>query len=319
MSEVYYIYRHIRLDINEPFYIGLGKVYNTNAKTHEKYYSRAFQNTKRNRFWNFITDKTDYEVEIIYECYNREEVIKKEIEFIALYGRRDLGKGTLVNMSDGGDGLSKNIQSPETIEKRKKLHAEGKTGLKPLRGEDSPVAKKVIEISTGKIFNSLTEASNYIGMNTCVFSAHLNHSNNQKNSTGFKFLDDNLNKEHIIKKRDVKVYDFSSNNIIQSISEASRLYKTSHRNLRAMLDGKHTNKTPLVYYEDYLKGIKPNDLYICKKLELKVINTETKEVYSSMSKVSKMIGMDKGAFANRMKGKVKNDTPYMLIEDYNNL
>ena len=57
-KEVFYVYRHIRLDLKEPFYIGLGKVYNLNVKSQEKYYSRAYQKTKRNRFWNFIVEKT---------------------------------------------------------------------------------------------------------------------------------------------------------------------------------------------------------------------------------------------------------------------
>lgn len=33
-----------------------------------------------------------------------QEAKVKEIELISLYGRRDLGKGTLVNFTDGGEG-----------------------------------------------------------------------------------------------------------------------------------------------------------------------------------------------------------------------
>ena len=98
----YYLYRHIRLDTNEVFYVGIGTKNITNyIKT--KYY-RAFDLRNRNKFWKAITAKTEYEVEIMLESDDYEFIKQKEIEFIALYGRRDLDKGTLVNLTDGGDG-----------------------------------------------------------------------------------------------------------------------------------------------------------------------------------------------------------------------
>lgn len=99
----FYVYRHIRLDKNVPFYIGIGtkpQKYNS----FESEYKRAFSKDKRNKFWWAVVNKTDYKVEIIYECSTKEESKVKETEFINLYGRRDLFKGTLVNMTDGGDG-----------------------------------------------------------------------------------------------------------------------------------------------------------------------------------------------------------------------
>ena len=86
------LYRHIRLDKNEPFYIGIGKEY-----------KRAYK-IGRNPLWNNIADKVDYEIEILLEDLNWEEAQEKEKEFIALYGRIDLGTGTLANMTDGGEG-----------------------------------------------------------------------------------------------------------------------------------------------------------------------------------------------------------------------
>ena len=111
----YYLYRHIRLDTGEPFYIGIG----TKNKKQQEYY-RANSKYKRNSFWKNITNKTDYEIEILLESNDYEFIKQKEIEFIALYGRRDLGKGTLVNMTDGGDGMVGLIQSEESINKRRK-------------------------------------------------------------------------------------------------------------------------------------------------------------------------------------------------------
>jgi stress response protein SCP2 len=87
------VYRHIRLDKNEPFYIGIGRDE-----------ARAFSKKGRNRHWRFITTKSNYEIDILFEDLSWEQACEKEREFIALYGRKDLSKGTLVNMTDGGDG-----------------------------------------------------------------------------------------------------------------------------------------------------------------------------------------------------------------------
>lgn len=87
------VYRHIRLDKNEPFYIGIG--------ANEK---RAFNKVSRNIYWKNIVNKTDYEVQILFDDLTIEQACEKEKEFISLYGRKDLGTGTLVNMTDGGDG-----------------------------------------------------------------------------------------------------------------------------------------------------------------------------------------------------------------------
>jgi hypothetical protein len=99
------VYRHIRLDKNEPFYIGIG--------TDEK---RAYRKSGRNKYWKNIISKTDYEVQILFYDLTKEEAVDKEKELIMLYGRKDLGFGTLVNMTDGGDGtFNKNNESKVKI------------------------------------------------------------------------------------------------------------------------------------------------------------------------------------------------------------
>jgi len=122
-----YVYRHIREDKNEVFYIGIGKIKN---------YKRAYQKNKsRNALWKNIIKKTNYTVEIIVDNLSWEEACNKEIELIKFYGRIDLGIGTLANLTDGGDGnnnisqhtkqkisnsLKGKSQSLETRQKRSK-------------------------------------------------------------------------------------------------------------------------------------------------------------------------------------------------------
>lgn len=99
---IHYLYRHIRLDTNEVFYVGIGT--KLSNKTFKSSYNRAFSKSGRSKHWNNITNKVDYKIEILLESDNYSFILRKEIEFIALYGRRDLGKGTLINLTDGGEG-----------------------------------------------------------------------------------------------------------------------------------------------------------------------------------------------------------------------
>jgi hypothetical protein len=92
-----YLYRHIRLDKNEPFYIGIGT---------SKYYNRARSKKDRNNIWKKIVNKTDYEIEILFDNLTLEKAKEKEIEFIKLYGRINKKTGVLANLTDGGDGCS---------------------------------------------------------------------------------------------------------------------------------------------------------------------------------------------------------------------
>ena len=73
----HYLYRHIRLDKNEPFYIGVGtKGDYKHTKTISEY-KRAYSKGKRNTFWNNIVNKTGYEVEILLESDDYEFIKQK--------------------------------------------------------------------------------------------------------------------------------------------------------------------------------------------------------------------------------------------------
>ena len=115
-----YVYRHIRVDKNEPFYIGIGS---------DHTYRRAHTHNNRNRYWRNIVAKTAYEVEIIFDDVDKDFARNKEIEFIKLYGRKDLKSGTLVNCTDGGEGMKGWSESQLAVfkEKRKGYKASPET------------------------------------------------------------------------------------------------------------------------------------------------------------------------------------------------
>lgn len=133
-----YIYRHIRLDKNEVFYIGKGT--NTNGQ-----YYRSKEKSSRNPHWHNIVNKTEYDIEIMLDELTEDEANKKEVELILLYGRLDLGTGTLVNMTDGGDGVS---GSSEETRKKQSESAKGRKCLNP-HNKDPEKIRKMAEKHRG--------------------------------------------------------------------------------------------------------------------------------------------------------------------------
>lgn len=312
----YYLYRHIRMDNGTPFYVGIGTVREKHTKSKLNYYSRAFNKKERNNFWKRVVAKTDYEVEILLESNDYEFIEQKEIEFIALYGRRDLNKGTLVNLTDGGGGTSTIVFSDAVKELRRLHYKQGRTGLINKNGGENTRAIKVVEISTGKIFETCKEAADSIGMRLSNFCDIL-RTPTRENTTGFKYLDESSNKER--KYSDTAVYDYNTGNIIKSISKASKLYNIGYMSLSGRLKGTLNNDTSLIFYRDFLKGLKPNNLYTSKQKAFKVINIKTGEIFKSMYAAYKTSGLDKSTFKRKVQNKVKNDTSYMLLEEYNSL
>lgn len=129
------LYRHIRLDKNQPFYIGIGKT--------EK---RAYEKIKRNQFWHNIVAKTDYEIEILFDNLSWDEAGEKEKEFIKLYGKRDDNTGTLVNITDGGGGI---LGIRHTEESKRKISESSKNRIrKPVSIETK---EKIRQTLTGRV------------------------------------------------------------------------------------------------------------------------------------------------------------------------
>ena len=98
------VYQHRRRDTNEVFYIGIGAKKN-----------RAFVSTNRNLHWHNIVDKVGFEVDILIEGLSWENACKVEKGMITDYGRNNLGLGSLVNMTDGGEGTLNKMITPDQI------------------------------------------------------------------------------------------------------------------------------------------------------------------------------------------------------------
>lgn len=88
------VYLHKRKDDGKVFYAGIGKT--------EK---RAYDKNNRGRYWKNYVLSCEYDVEITHKDIIWEEACAIEKYLIAFYGRRDLGLGSLVNQTDGGEGV----------------------------------------------------------------------------------------------------------------------------------------------------------------------------------------------------------------------
>jgi hypothetical protein len=299
-----YVYRHIRKDKDQVFYIGIG----TDDKGK---YTRAFSKN-RNRYWKRIVDKTDYEVEIIFDELTKEEAINKEIEFISIYGRHDLGFGSLCNLTDGGEGATN--MSEEGKERLREVRRntiipqEQKDKYSEMfKGSGNPNAYKVIHKHTLKVYGSILEAAKEYGINKRTLGNNLNINN--CNYSDFYYYDDYLEKgiEKLEGERLFKI-----NQIKEKIINNRKNKKLSEETKKKISESS--------------KGRKPSELAIAKLKERneainnhiskKIINIKTKEVFNTITEASESVGKYRSWLSSKLNGKHNNKTDFMFYDEY---
>lgn len=187
-----YVYQHIRLDTKEIFYVGIG--------TGRNFY-RSREKARRNSHWTRIVEKYGYLIEIVIANISFEDACVIEKELIQQIGRVDLGKGTLVNLTDGGDGTIGTIVKEETKVKlsavwsgrkrsqsdKDKKSVSGKNGWEKRRKEGKVVScnKKVVCLNNNKEYNSGREAASELGLSIGNVSMVVNGI--RKHTKGYKF------------------------------------------------------------------------------------------------------------------------------------
>lgn len=182
----YCVYRHIRLDTNKTFYIGVS----TNIR-------RPYNQYDRSQFWKNIISKSNYEVQILTTNLTKEEACELEIILISYYGRINNKTGILCNMTDGGEGTTNLIVSDKT--KILQSEAKKKNPIKYWKGKNlskkhienlitnSGMAKKVINIETSEIYSSCRQCA--LINNFCYSSFAQRLNGIKENNTIFKFLE----------------------------------------------------------------------------------------------------------------------------------
>jgi len=150
------VYLHRNPKTQEVFYVGIGNE------------NRAIQFSKRNVFWSNYKNKHGVEVDIIKKGLTSKEAQSIEVELIKKYGRRDLGTGSLVNLSHGGEGIVP-------------------------RGVRVYQKKPCICLTTGKVYECLSEYSKDTGIPFTTlsgyFSSHRFNKSPEKYSV--RLIDEN--------------------------------------------------------------------------------------------------------------------------------
>ncbi len=117
------LYKHIRKLDGIIFYIGIGNI------------KRPYSKIGRNNYWYNMTKKYDYYVEIIADNLTWCEACELEKKFISFYGRKNKGLGSLVNLTDGGDGTTGFILSEKQKLKISKRNSNEKNGMWGKKGD----------------------------------------------------------------------------------------------------------------------------------------------------------------------------------------
>lgn len=248
----HYLYRHIRLDTGEPFYIGIGtkNKQDLNSNLYSVLYRRAYCKS-RNNLWKNIINKTPYEVEILLESNDYEFIKQKEIEFILLYGRRDCCGGLLSNLSDGGDGSVGFIMSQEQRNHLSSIR-KGKVG------KDHHLSKEVFVYSLngdfiGKYY-SRRQCALFLNIDKGCIDQILKGTIPQCFGYTFKseYLGEKISKVY---KKGIKAVDILDKDTLEivesfnSVTEAAKFLKVSTTNISQAC--KSTNRTVKGYRVKY--------------------------------------------------------------------
>ena len=104
------VYRHTH-DDGTIFYIGIGKKL-----------KRAYTKDRRSPIWKYAVNKYGLNVEILHDDISWEDACRIEQDLIKQYGRKAFEEGTLVNLTEGGEGRLGLKASEETKAKMSESH-----------------------------------------------------------------------------------------------------------------------------------------------------------------------------------------------------
>lgn len=254
MKNIYYVYEWIRLDTNEPFYVGKG--HGDRWKTLTR---------KKNNHFNNIVKSVPIAVNILHDNLDEQTAFDLEVWYIREY--RDIIGYDLCNINDGGEG---NTHSKET---RKKL-SEARKGKEPWnkgkkgKSPTEETRKKMSEANKGKPPWNKGKVD--------VFSEETRKkiSESNKGRTHSEKSKDKIKKSkkdkmvHIICLNDKKIYE--------SITMTSLSYEIERASVRNCCNGYYTRSGEKVRYTN-CKGYKFRYLTYKHNKKLRPINYKFKK------------------------------------------
>lgn len=179
------VYQHSKPN-GDVFYIGIG----VSKK-------RANSKNGRNKHWINTVNKYGYNIDILCDDIDYSTAQQIERYLIRYYGRKDLGTGLLVNLTDGGEGLvnmnkeekqkrARRISKYNKLEKDYSFTQTDEYKEKMSKATLNKGCKRIKNTETGKVYNSQKDAANDVGYSVSYLSSMLN--NKRENKTNLKWI-----------------------------------------------------------------------------------------------------------------------------------
>lgn len=276
-----YVYKHIRKDTDNVFYIGMSSL------DDESYY-RANCVYSRNPYWKEIVKKHGFYVEIVKENLTVDEAFDLEMFLISKYGRKDINTGILSNMSDGGEG---NTNYKPTKENRIK-HSER------MKEKGNPFYGRSHKKSTKKIISEKAKLR---------FKDKTNHPlwgrvYSEEERDIFRGKRDNI--KGGLNPNSKKVINTYTKEVFDTIIDAAKSIKVSNTNLGKWLKNRKNNPTNFLYLHEYTGEI----FYPSRKMrDYKIRKISTNEVFGDMTSFKKHINLCRSTILKKFKNKEFED------------
>ena len=231
-ESLYCIYRHLK-PCGEVFYVGIGHL------------KRPYTKQNRSDYWKNTVEKYGYEIQVLKSDLTWKDAKELEIILISWYKRKDCCGGTLVNLTDGGEGSIGNIKS---IESRKKM-SDAKKGK--YCGENNPSygrnhsEKTKLKISKSRKGIKWSEEQ-YIKV------MEYNRCNPRPQEVRDKISNSTKRGKSSLAK---KVINVITKQEYDCVEDASDTINISKQNLTSWLNGRSRNKSNFVYLENYYDGM----------------------------------------------------------------
>lgn len=219
-----YVYIHITLDTNKIFYVGIGR---------KKDYKRAYDVSSRSNHWKNVVKKHGHKIKILFYNKTWEEACEIEKLLILFYGRKDLGLGYLVNLTDGGDGSLGGIKTGD---------------LKKKYGSQNLGKKHTIEHINKNREANLGEKNGFYGKKhseeTKIYLSKINKGKIIPEKTKAILRSQKTSDKHPSSKI---VLCLENGVFFDSGKDAAIAFNMVHSTLKSKLNGREKNNTKLIY------------------------------------------------------------------------
>lgn len=179
-----------------------------------------------------------FQHEILYSNLSREDACKLEIELINKYNSTDIRYG--YNLESGGNSPT---VSEETRQKLREINI-GHPVSREVREKMSEIkSKKVVCVETGEVFKSVKDAAEKLKICRSSVGRCANGKASTANGYHFRFLEDIEN--GVVKEFNFnppkykKVLCLTTNEVYETVCDASRKTGLSRRSISYACNGKH--------------------------------------------------------------------------------